>query len=226
MSELITIDQLLEMPALPKLLDTLRERLAAEQERRVAFREWLTEDSKAEFINGQVVMHTPASDDHNAATGQLYRIASLYADLKQLGKVRIEKAMIGLDRNDYEPNIAFWRKEIADQFDPGMSVYPVPDLIVEVLSPGKENIRRDTVTKFADYAAHRVAEYWIIDPKKQTVEQYLLAETENPAYELRKKATLEDQIESMVMTGLSIPVRAIFETEANTEAVLRLLDKR
>lgn len=221
-----TVDELLEIPALPIVLDVLRNRLAAESKRRAEFRAWLTEDTKAEFINGAVVMHTPASEDHNEATGQLYRVASFYADLKQLGKVRVEKAMIGLTRNDYEPDVAFWRKEVSDTFEPGMSVYPRPDMVVEVLSPGRDNTLRDTKTKLEDYAAHGIPEYWIVDPKKKTVEQYLLSDSQDGLYELHKKVDVEDNIQSVVLTGFAIPVRAIFDAEANAEDLRSLLQDK
>jgi len=216
-------ENLLEMPSLPLLLDRLHIRLSDEQRRRVEFRSWLTEKMKAEFINGSIIMHSPAADDHNEATGQLYRIISLHADLHKLGKVRIEKALVGMRRNDYEPDIAFWRKEIADRFEPGMNVYPIPDMIVEVLSPGKENHKRDTETKFADYAAHRVPEYWIVDPKKKTVEQYLLSTQEPDQYELYKKATISDAIESVALPGFHIPVSAIFDAAINAEVMQQFL---
>ncbi len=208
---------LLDLPSLPLLLDRLHTRLDDEKSKRREFRSWITDEQKSEFINGSVVMHSPAAEDHNEATGQLYRVASFYADIQKLGKVRVEKALVGMTRNDYEPDIAFWAREKSDRFEPGMNVYPIPDLIIEVLSPGKENIKRDTETKFEDYAAHRVQEYWIVDPKKKTVEQYLLAENAPGAYELYKKAVIGDSIESVSLTGFIIPIRAIFEAGANAE---------
>ncbi len=218
-------DNLWDNPSLPLLLDRIHHRLDDERLKRAEFRAWLNEDMKAEFINGGVVMQSPAADDHNEAVLNLGGIANFFASKMQLGKVRVEKALIGMTRNDYEPDVAFWRKEIADRFEPGMNVYPIPDLIVEVLSPGSENIKRDTETKFKDYAAHRVPEYWIVDPKKKTVEQYLLSIEAPDTYELHKKAILSDHIESTIMEGFSIPVRAIFEAGANSEAMQRLLEK-
>lgn len=212
-------------PSLPLLLDRMHHRLDDERLKRMEFRSWLTEDAKAEFINGSIVMHSPAAEDHNEAVLNLGGIANFYAIHAKAGKVRVEKALIGMTRNDYEPDVAFWRKEVADRFEPGMNVYPIPDLIVEVLSPGKENILRDTETKFNDYAAHGVKEYWIVDPKKKTVEQYLLSTEAPNTYELHKKAILTDNIESKVMEGFAIPVRAIFEAEANADAVQMLLGK-
>ncbi|MEY4539280.1 MAG: hypothetical protein RLZZ306_1037, partial [Bacteroidota bacterium] len=36
---------------------------------------------------------------------------SIYSDIHQLGFVGIEKIMITLTRNDYEPDICFFKKE-------------------------------------------------------------------------------------------------------------------
>lgn len=42
---------------------------------------------------------------------------------------------------------------------------PPPELVVEIVSPGKENNNRDYRFKRSEYAARGIAEYWIIDPK-------------------------------------------------------------
>ena len=216
-------DNLLDIPDLPILLERLQVRLVDEKIRREDFRQWVTDEVKAEFINGSIVMHSPAAEDHNEATGHLYRVTSFFADIYKLGKVRVEMALIGMTRNDYEPDIAFWRKETADRFQPSMNVYPIPDLVIEVLSPGSENINRDTRIKFADYAAHLIPEYWIVDPRKKTVEQYFLSDTQTGIYELYKKATLSDQIESRSLRGFSISVKAIFDAEENAQAIQQFL---
>jgi Uma2 family endonuclease len=40
---------------------------------------------------------------------------------------------------------------------------PPPQLVVEVVSPGKENADRDYRYKRSEYAARGIAEYWIVD---------------------------------------------------------------
>jgi Uma2 family endonuclease len=212
-------ENLLEIPDLPFLLERLHARLDDEKVQREKFRNWITAEQKAEFINGQVVMHSPAAEDHNEATGNLHSLMNFYCNFNGLGKVRIEKALVGMSRNDYEPDIAFWRAEVAKHFQPEMNVYPIPDLIVEVLSPGKENIKRDTETKFADYAAHGVREYWIVDPRKKTVAQYLLSTQQSREYELYKKVAIQDNIESIHLIGFSISVKAIFDAEENAQTI-------
>ncbi len=45
----------------------------------------------------------------------------------------------------------------------------IPDLVVEVLSPGAEAHHRDYVEKREEYLAAGVREYWIVDPQEGTV---------------------------------------------------------
>ncbi|RWR13668.1 Uma2 family endonuclease [Siminovitchia fortis] len=47
-----------------------------------------------------------------------------------------------------------------------------PDLVVEILSPS--TIKRDKIDKLKTYAAYHIPEYWIVEPKTGTLEQYVL----------------------------------------------------
>ena len=69
--------------------------------------------------------------------------------------------MITLTRNDYEPDICFFRKDKSDNFTEDQVLFPAPDLVIEVLSDSTE--KRDRGVKFKDYQAHKIEEYWIID---------------------------------------------------------------
>jgi Uma2 family endonuclease len=46
---------------------------------------------------------------------------------------------------------------------------PPPQLIAEVVSPGKSNRDRDFINKRAQYAAIGIPEYWLIDPSERAV---------------------------------------------------------
>jgi Uma2 family endonuclease len=49
-------------------------------------------------------------------------------------------------------------------------LYAAPDLVVEVLSPGRENEERDRETKLTLYSRRGVLEYWIVDRFTRRVE--------------------------------------------------------
>ena len=214
------IAEILDAPDAKLIIDRVQAILDDETQRRRSFYEWLRDDVKAEFINGEVIMHSPVRRGHLRAGGNLYTLLRLYVQFNDLGEVDTEKALITLTRNDYEPDICFWRKEIADTFTDDTMQHPAPDLIVEVLSKSTE--KRDRGIKHEDYAAHGVREYWLVDPRRQLVEQYKLDEA-FMAFEAVGTFKLADSITSSTLPGFTIPVRAIFDQKANRETLQTLL---
>lgn len=88
---------------------------------------------------------------------------------------------------------------------------PPPRLIVEVVSPGKTNRDRDYVNKRAQYAALNVEEYWIVDPKTQTV---LVLALEDGSYREIGQFQAEDCIVSPTFSALALMVEQIFADSA------------
>jgi Uma2 family endonuclease len=179
----------------------------------------ITPEHKWEFIQGEVIMHSPALNRHLAASQALFKLLDVYASVNRLGIVRHEKAMTSFPRNDYEPDVMFFGVAKATLIHPDTLRFPVPDLIVEVLSPSTE--KRDRGIKFQDYALHGVAEYWIIDPVAETVEAFQLVDMGYAA----AVAQSEGLLWSDVVPGFEIPVRAIFDEVKNLEALRAMLNR-
>ncbi|MEZ4514470.1 MAG: Uma2 family endonuclease [Chloroflexota bacterium] len=211
------LEQLIASPKLPQYAEQLQAVLAREALKRQDFYNQISEDDKAEFINGEIIFHSPVRLRHNTASGNLYRLLSSYVIAYDLGYVGHEKIMVSLTRNDYEPDVCYFAKKTASQFLPDQMRFPAPDFAVEVVSKSTE--ANDRGIKFADYAAHGVAEYWIIDPEAETVEQYQLQEE---SYMLLVKAKT-GRLESVAVAGFAIPVRAIFDDAVSREALHTLL---
>jgi Uma2 family endonuclease len=219
----VTLEAILKYPKAPLLIAEAQKALADEARRRHEFREWVDESMKAEFIQGEIVVHSPVKRRHSIASELLFRTLSFFADFRGMGEARLEKAMVGLTRNDYEPDICFWKKEKTANFNDDTLIYPAPDFVVEVIS--KRTQRTDRSIKFQDYALHGIREYWIIDPFKKIVEQYgLLVETDTE-YLPYGKFTAGEHITSIVLPEFSIPVKAIFDSEANLKAIAEMMGK-
>jgi Uma2 family endonuclease len=154
---------------------------------------------------------------HNVVSLLLAQLMNVYVAKNKLGFVGIEKIMITLTRNDYEPDICFFEKQKADTFTDKQTLFPAPDLVIEILSDGTK--KRDRGVKFQDYEAHKIKEYWIVDADQQTVEQYCLKEGQ---YELILKSA-EGNIKSVVLTGFQIPIQSIFDETRNLEAMKQLM---
>lgn len=80
-----------------------------------------------------------------------------------------------------------------------------PDLVVEVISPSSR--KRDKVVKSKIYAKYQVPEYWIIDPKGRTLEQYRL---QGELYELVRLFEGDDQVTSDKLPCVSFALSDIF----------------
>jgi Uma2 family endonuclease len=211
------IDQIVASPRMPVYVRELNEILAAERAERERFYEWLPDDKKAEFINGKVFVHSPVKFEHEGASSNLFTLLKVYVAKKALGYAGHEKLLVTLTRNDYEPDIGFWRTDKSIHFKHGQMQFPAPDFVVEVLSPS--TAEHDREVKFEDYAAHGVDEYWIVDPHEQTIEQYLL---QADVYELALKVK-DGSVKSRAIQGLEIPVQAAFDTATNLKALALIL---
>lgn len=207
------VQTLQQSPRLPFYLQELNALLADEEQRRQTFYAQMQEEDKVEFINGEVIFQSPVKLQHNAASMRVLILLHTFVSKHDLGFVGHEKIMVSLSRNDYEPDVCYFRQEKAKKFTPRQMQFPAPDLVVEVLS--NSTAKLDRGVKFTDYAAHGVEEYWLVDPETETVEQYRL---EEDRYTLMMKGRT-GQIESVVLSGLVVPVRAIFDAAAHRAAL-------
>ena len=192
-------------PNLRSLIDELEVMWQKEQDKRLDFYNWLTPDKKAEFIGGEIIVHSPVVKKHNVITKELLKILDPFIISRDLGFLGVEKIMCRFDRNDYEPDLCFFKKEKSVTFLDDQTIFPIPDFIVEILSPSTE--ARDRGIKKEDYQLNGVQEYWIIDPDIDTIEQYLI----NEDGEYNEPIFFEKGfIECTVLLGLKIAVKSIF----------------
>ena len=87
-------------------------------------------------------------------------------------------------------------------------MHGAPELVVEVLSPGAANERRDRQAKLKLYSVQGVQEYWIADWRAQTVAVYRRRRAQ-----LRLAATLgrDDTLASTLLPGLTLTIARLFE---------------
>lgn len=212
------IDNILEQPNASAIAEQVLQKLEAEQKSRLQFYNNITENDKVEFINGNVVIHSPVMWRHSKASFNLANLLNNYVNKHKLGAVCHEKIMITLTRNDYEPDICFFKKEKAQHFKEDQCLFPAPDLVVEVLSKSTE--KNDRGIKYKDYEAHQITEYWIVDPLQKTIEQYQLNDEQQ--YELTIKST-NGIVHSTAVNGFHFAIEAIFDDYKNSEELSRIL---
>jgi len=211
------IQPLMHSPLLPEIVATLQARVREEDELRRRFYEDLRDDQKAEFIDGHVIVHSPARRKHLTVRKHLEKLLDTYVSMRGMGQVHGEKCLCVFPRNDYEPDVVFFGAEKAAGLADNTMKFPIPDFVAEVLSESTED--RDRGVKFEDYESHGVAEYWIVDADAEVVEQYL---RRGDRFHLALKSG-SGEIASPTVPGFRIPIRALFDPADNLDALRRIM---
>jgi Uma2 family endonuclease len=140
-----------------------------------AFLDWLDEDVRAEWINGEIIVMSPASRAHQEVMSALASLVSVYVRENSLGEVYLPPFNLkpGPDLPGREPDLMFVARQHLNRVRKTFLDGPA-DLVVEIISP--ESRTRDTIDKFREYEQGRIPEYWIVDPYQQTVQFFQLDE--------------------------------------------------
>lgn len=140
------------------------------------FLSWCDEDTWAEWVDGEVVMVTPASDRHQDLVRFLIQVLGTYVEAKALGVVRPAPFQMYLPelRRGREPDLMFIASDHVDRLKNSYLEGPA-DLVVEIVSP--ESRLRDRGEKYAEYELAGVPEYWLVDPELQRADFYTLDKT-------------------------------------------------
>lgn len=135
------------------------------------FLEWLDEDTLAEWVDGEVIMTSPASLRHQTINRFLAQVMGIYVEQHDLGEIILAPFQMKLETSGREPDLMFVAQEHRNQLAETYLNGPA-DLAVEIISP--ESVGRDRGDKFYEYEQAGVPEYWLLDPQTQRAEFYQL----------------------------------------------------
>lgn len=131
----------------------------------------MADGTKAELINGEIVMMAPASWMHNQVQAKVVFAACAESEKQKTGGGDYLKILAGSYTyygacNAFVHDVAaFWNSE----FDPEQKspIKTTPFWVCEVLSPSNWTI--DTNIVFKHLEARRVPYYWVADPKAKGI---------------------------------------------------------
>ena len=105
------------------------------------------------------------------------------------------------------PDIVIIRNERYKQVTSEEKVIAAPDIVVEILSRGSENRRRDLQVKRRLYAKYGVAEYWVVEREDRSV---LIFRLNGNTLEESRKVQDEDLLTSPLLPNFELKVQTIF----------------
>ena len=165
--------------------------------------------NRYEVIEGELFVSCAPGLKHQRIVVNLLYAIRKYLDRKPLGEVLPGPGVILSDYSGVIPDLIYISNERRVEIATGERVEGAPDLIIEVLSPGAENERRDRQVKRKLYRKYGIREYWIVDPKKSAVEIYRA-----PGFRLAKAFGIKDELTTPLLPDFRCAVREIFAQPA------------
>jgi Uma2 family endonuclease len=182
---------------------------------------WVDEDDKAELIDGEVVVASPASGRHQDLELFLGTILKFFVRHSGIaGRVRISQFMMRLGNNLFVPDVMYIASRRLADCRPNYMRGPA-DLVMEIVSPDSEE--RDRKRKFAAYEAAGVREYWLFAPEPRDITAFCLG----PKRRYRKLAPAKDgAVHSVAVPGFFIRPEWVWADPPDELAALKELGIR
>ena len=164
--------------------------------------------NRYEIIEGELFVSCSPGLTHQIVLGNLVFLIRSFLEQNPIGTVVFTPGLILSEYSGVIPDIVFFSHHRAEKIISGERLTGPPDLVIEILSPGSENTRRDRVAKLQLYARHGVPEYWIVDPAAQVLDVYRLQLT---SLELAATLHSDDELVTPILPDFSIRTSKIFK---------------
>ncbi len=169
----------------------------------------LPDDRKRyEIIDGELYMSRQPHWHHQRTCMKFCTALEAWSVQTGSGEANLAPGVIFADDDDVAPDVV-WISHTrrATALGPDGHLHAAPEVVVEVLSPGSLNERRDREAKLKLYSRRGVLEYWIVDWRTRQIEVY-----RREQLVLHLVATLHptDTLTSPLLPGFACEVATLF----------------
>jgi len=164
--------------------------------------------TRYEIVDGELFMAKAPHWYHQRTCGIIFQELHTWSVNTGMGQASINPGVLFSETDNVIPDVVWSSHErLSLLLDEAGHLTGAPELVVEVLSPGAENERRDREAKLKLYASRGVQEYWIVDWRLRQVEVYRREQAT-----LRLIATLfaGDQLSTPLLPGFTCPLTRLF----------------
>ncbi len=125
---------------------------------------------RREIIDGELYVSRQPNWYHQVVCCNGWRLLQSWSDETGVGQATIAPGLIFADDDDVAPDVVWISNpRFTKGLDAAGHLRVPPELVVEILSPGTGNERRDREAKLKLYSRRGVDEYWIIDWQTRSV---------------------------------------------------------
>lgn len=165
------------------------------------------ERQRYEVIDGELHVSSAPGFLHRSILTDIVLAFGSYLREHPIGRITPGVGVIFDDFNRAIPDLVFATLERMRKTLAGSGFRAAPE-IIEILSSGASNERRDRHVEHSLYAARGVGEYWVVDPENRSVEVPRRNQADDQVFEMSFQQ--RDQLTSELLPGVAVPVDALF----------------
>ena len=167
------------------------------------------DDTRYEIIDGELLVTRAPHWNHQTAIDNVCFALKSWSRLTKLGVIATTPGIIFSDSDNVIPDLVWIAQERFEGIlDDQGHLTAAPDLVVEVLSAGSGQERRDRELKLKLYSVQGVREYWIVDWRRKSIQVY---RRENAALVLVATLFENESITSPLLPDFVCQLAEIFE---------------
>jgi Uma2 family endonuclease len=166
------------------------------------------DDTRYEIVDGELMVAKQPDFDHQYTCGEVFAQLRQWSNEHDAGTAAFAPGVIFAEDDNVAPDVVWVSKSrLAQIRRPDGKLHAAPDLVVEVLSPGTKNERRDREAKLKLYSRQGVREYWIVDWQHRSIQIF---RRDQAALALATTLYAQDVLESPLLPGFSCRVGDLF----------------
>ena len=178
--------------------------------------EFMPEDTnRYELIGGKLFVSRAPHLDHQRTVTNFIIAFGEYLKKNPIGEIFTTPGVIFSPKDAVIPDLVFAthetvKKNVAGEEEKFEGKFIAsPELMIEILSYGKQDVKRDRVFKRQLYGDYSVKEYWVVDGLFNTIEVYRL---EDGGQQLVKRFEIYETIETPLLPDFSLKLSDIFRS--------------
>ncbi len=163
-----------------------------------------------ELIDGEHYVTPSPASVHQRIVGNIYFRMRQFLEAHPAGEVFLAPFDVVFGEHDVvEPDLLYIAASRRDEILTKLHVRGVPDLAIEVGSPGTR--KRDETIKRRLYERTGVREYWVVDPELEAVRVYR-RDGDNYGRPIELTRESGDTLANTVIDGFTLPLAEVFRT--------------
>lgn len=161
-----------------------------------------------EIIDGELHVTKAPHLFHQIVASRIVARLDEWATAQNNGAATTTPGVILREDNNLIPD-GIWisSERLATALGADGKLYEMPELVIEVLSPGAANARRDRERKLEVYARYGAVEYWIVDWQQRSLEQYRTTDGDMQLVATYGEA---DTLSSPLLAEFALPLAPLF----------------